>query len=116
MLSLQAARKAALSLPEVEEKSHFNIPDFRVKKKIFASIHEDKKYMMVKLSPVDQSVFCSYDKNIIFPVPGGWGRQGATFIDLRKVKKEMFLDALTTAWKNVAPAKLVQKYFQDDGT
>src|SRR5688572_15519711 len=98
-MTLDTARKAALSLPEVEEKKHFNIPDFRVNKRIFATLHEDKSYAMVKLTPVDQSVFCSFDKNVIFPVPGGWGRKGATFIDLKKVRKDVFFDALTTAWK-----------------
>ena len=66
---------------------------------------------MVKLSIIDQSVFCSYNKEVIFPVPGGWGRKGATFINLKKVKMSMFVDALTTAWKITAPAKLAQKYF-----
>ena len=65
---------------------------------------------MVKLSTVGQSVSCSYNKEVIFPVPGGWGRQGATFINLKKVKKTMFLDALETAWKTTAPAKLLEKY------
>lgn len=111
MVTIEEARKAALSLPEVEEKSHFNQPDFRVKNKIFAVIHEDKGYMMVKLNPIDQNVFCSFDKEIIFPVPGGWGRSGATFVNLKKVRKTMFIDALTTAWKNVAPPKMVEKYF-----
>ena len=45
---------------------------------------------MVNLSPIDQSVFCSFNKGIIFPVPGGWGRHGSTFIDLKKVKKNLF--------------------------
>ncbi len=111
MVSIASARRAVLSLPEVEEKKHFNIPDFRVKNKIFASIHSDKNYLMVKLSMVDQSVFCSYSPAIIFPVPGGWGRKGATFINLPEIKKEMLLDALTCAWKNVAPEKLIQQYF-----
>ena len=113
MVTIATARQSALSLPEVEEKSHFNIPDFRVRKKIFATIHKDKNLVMVKLSLVDQSVFCAYDNRVIYPVPGGWGRKGATFIDLRKVKKSMFLDALTTAWKNVAPAKLVSIHFPE---
>ena len=111
MVSIATARQSALSLPEVEEHSHFQIPDFRVRKKIFATIHEDKHLVMVKLSLVDQSVFCAFDRQVIYPVPGGWGRQGATFIELRKVKKSMLVDALTTAWKNVAPAKLVERYF-----
>ena len=111
MVTIEQTRNAALSLPETEEKPHFHLTSFRVKNKIFATIHADKNYVMVKLSMIDQSVFCSYSKDVVFPVPGGWGRQGATFIDLKKVKKSMLVDALTTAWKTVAPLKLVEKYF-----
>ena len=111
MITIEQARKAALSLPETEEKPHFHLTSFRVRNKIFATIHADKNYAMVKLSLIDQSVFCSYSKEVIFPVPGGWGRKGATFIDLKKVKRSMLVDALTTAWKTVAPVKLVEKYF-----
>ena len=111
MITIEQARKAALSLPEAEEKPHFDLTSFRVKNKIFATIHADKNYMMVKLSAIDQSVFCSYNKEVIFPVPGGWGKQGATFINLKKVRKAMFLDALKTAWKTTAPAKLIERHF-----
>ena len=111
MITIEQARKAALSLPETEEKPHFDLTSFRVKNKIFATIHADKNYVMVKLSAIDQSVFCAFDKEVIFPVPGGWGKQGATFINLKKVKKSMLLDALSTAWKTTAPPKLVEKYF-----
>jgi hypothetical protein len=114
VISVKMARQAALTLPEVEEYRHFHLPAFRVNKKIFATIHEDKNFMMVKLSPIDQSVFCSFNKEIIFPVPGGWGRHGSTFIDLKKVKKNLFKDALTTAWKNVAGSRLVKKYFSGE--
>jgi len=44
-------------------------------------------------------------------VPGAWGKHGATFINLKKVKKSMLTDALTTAWKTTALPKLVEKYF-----
>ena len=111
MITIEQARTTALSLPETEEKPHFHLTSFRVKNKIFATIHADKNYVMVKLSSIDQSVFCSYKRDVIFPVPGGWGKKGATFIDLKKVKKTMFTDALTTAWKTTAPVKLVEKYF-----
>jgi hypothetical protein len=110
MITIDQAKRSALELPEVEEKPHFHLTSFRVKNKIFATIHADKNYMMVKLSPIDQSVFCSYNKEVIFPVPGGWGKQGATFINLKKVRKTMFLDALTTAWKTVAPSTFIEKY------
>jgi hypothetical protein len=114
MITIEAARQLALSLPETEEKSHFDTPDFRVKNKIFATLHVDKQYMMIKLSAEEQSVFCAFDKDVVFPVPGGWGRKGATFFNLKKIKKAMLLDALIVAWKTIAPKKMVQKYFPEE--
>jgi len=111
VITLSEARKLALTLPEVEEKSHFNQPDFRVKGKIFAVLHAESNEIMVKLSIVDQSVFCAIDKRVIYPVPGGWGRKGATLINLKKVRRGIFMDALITAWKTTAPVKLVAKYY-----
>jgi hypothetical protein len=52
---------------------------------------------MVKISPADQSVFCSIDKTVFYPVPGAWDKQGATSVKLGKVRKDMFKDALTMA-------------------
>jgi len=40
-------------------------------------------------------------KFTFFPVPGAWGKGGATFIDMKKVRKDMFKDALTTAYNGV---------------
>jgi len=111
VITLSEARKLALTLPEVEEKSHFNQPDFRVKGKIFAVLHAESNEIMVKLSIIDQSVFCAIDKSVIYPVPGGWGRKGATLINLKKVRRGIFMDALITAWKTTAPVKLVAKYY-----
>lgn len=66
--------------------------------------------VVVMLSVVDQSVFSDYDRSVFYPVPGGWGRKGATIIELKKVRKDMFMDALTTAYCKVAPKKLGEKY------
>jgi hypothetical protein len=111
MASITTARQWALSLPETVEGSHFHIVDFRVNKKIFASLHEDKGLMMVKLPLMEQSVFCAFDKEIIYPVPGGWGQKGATFVHLKKVKKAMLQDALAVAWKHTAGKKLAALHF-----
>jgi hypothetical protein len=99
-----------LSFPETDEHPHFHLKAFRVKKKIFATLDEKLKRVMVKLTPVDQSVFCAFDKTIINPVPGGWGNKGATYIELSKVKKSMFKDALTTAYCTNAPKILAEKF------
>jgi len=105
MVNIENFRKIALSFPDTEELPHFDLTSFRVKKKIFATFHEKHNRAMVKLSLADQSVFCAYDKNIFFPVPGGWGKGGATFVDMNKVRKDMFKDALAAAYESVSAKK-----------
>ena len=113
MVSINTARQLALSLPEATEQPHFHLSSFRVKNKIFSTLWEADKKLMVRLSLVDQSVFCVIDKNIIYPVPGGWGRQGATFIELSKAKKQIVKEALTCAWKATAPETMLKKYMPE---
>ncbi len=105
MVTIETFRQLALSFPEVAELSHFDRASFRVNKKIFATLLEKDNLAMVKLSLVDQSVFCAFDKTIIYPVPGGWGTKGATYIDLNKIKKTMLKDALTTAYRHITQKK-----------
>jgi predicted DNA-binding protein (MmcQ/YjbR family) len=106
MVSFDTVRKLALSFPEAEEMPHFEKASFRIKKKIFATLDAKNKRCVVKLSAVDQSVFCAYDKTIIYPIKGGWGKQGWTIIELKKVPKKLLMDALTTSYCEVAPEKL----------
>lgn len=95
----------ALSFPDTEELPHFNIPSFRVKKKVFATIWEKENRIMLRLPLVDQSVYCDYDNTIFSPVPGGWGKQGATFVELKKVPKKILKEALTIAYEGVIKKK-----------
>ena len=106
MVSIDTFRKLALSFPEATEEPHFENTSFRIKKKIFATYDDIKKRACIKLSEIDQDVFSSFDKTIIFPVDNKWGKQGWTLIEMSKVHKELFLDALTTAYCEVAPKKL----------
>jgi hypothetical protein len=110
MLSVKVARELALAFDEVTEAPHFEIFAFKVNKRIFASLDEKKKRMMVKLTEIDQDVYCTIDKEIIYPVPGGWGKQGATYIELTKINKALLKDALISAYCSVAPKKLADKY------
>ena len=110
MVSIETVRKLALSFPETDEHPHFHLKAFRVKKKIFCTLHEKDNRVMVKLSQIEQSVFCAYDNAVIYPVPGAWGKKGATFIELGKVRKNMFKDALAVAYCNTAPAKLAEQF------
>lgn len=112
MVSIDTVRQLALSFPETDEHPHFDRRAFRVKKKIFATLSEKDLTVSLKLTLTDQSVFCAYDKTVIYPVPGGWGRMGFTFVNLKKVKKAMFKDALTVAYCTTAPKNLASLFFK----
>ena len=91
-------RQMALSFAGVVELSHFNRASFRINKRIFATLDEKASIAVLMFSPLEQSVFCAFDTTIIYPVPGGWGRLGATIFELHKIKKAMLKDALTVAY------------------
>lgn len=105
MISKKTFRRLALSYAQAEEHPHFEKASYRVKKKIFATLNEKEMTAVVKLSLIDQSAFCAFDASIIFPVPGGWGKQGWTMIDLKKVKLSTLKDALSTAHSTVIKKK-----------
>lgn len=114
MVSVDTFRKLALSFPEATEEPHFEKISFRVKKKIFATYDDKNKRACVKLSEIDQDVFSSTDKKNIFPVDNKWGKQGWTLIEMNKVNKDLFIDALTTAYCEVAPKKLAEQIRPND--
>ncbi|CAN5381218.1 MmcQ/YjbR family DNA-binding protein [soil metagenome] len=101
MVDMETARQIALALPGTVEQDHFGMPSFRVNKRIFSTLWVKDNRMMVKLSPVDQSVFNVFDPSVFYPVPNKWGTAGATFVELAKVRKDMLEDALTIAWEKV---------------
>ncbi|HEX9826459.1 MAG TPA: MmcQ/YjbR family DNA-binding protein [Flavobacteriaceae bacterium] len=114
MVSLDTLRKLALSFPETTEEPHFEKTSFRVKKKIFATYDNKSNRTCIKLSEIDQDVFSASDKTMIFPVDNKWGKQGWTIIEMSKVHKDLFVDALTTAYCEVAPKKLADQIRPND--
>ena len=98
MVDIETARQIALGLSGTVEHDHFGKPAFKVKR-IFSTLWIPERRMMVSLSPIDQSVFHSFDPTVFYPVPNKWGLKGATFVELDKVREDMLRDALTLAWK-----------------
>lgn len=102
MISVAEARKLAMAFPETVEMPHFEKTSFRSgkKKKIFMTMNVKAQTAVLNLSPEDQSVF-SLDE-AISPVPNKWGLQGWTMVNLKKVKKALFKDALNQAYLRIS--------------
>lgn len=102
-------RKLALSFAGTEESAHMGHPDFRVGGKVFATLQPAKGMGMVSLSTEQQEIFIKVAPEIFEPVPGGWGRKGATYVRLSAASKKIVRDALSSAWRNRAPRKLLKE-------
>ena len=105
MVTIDTLRQVALSFPETTEVPHFEKTSFRVKKKIFATYDKKTNQACLKLSESEQDVFSLHDRTIIHPVDNKWGKQGWTLIEMKRVKKDIFIAALTSAYREVAPPK-----------
>lgn len=115
-MTAATVRELALSFEEAVELPHFDRTSFRVRKKIYATMLEKEKVAVLMLSPEDQSVFCAYDPDAMYPVPNKWGKKGSTLVNLKRVRKDIFRDALRTAYCRVAPKALADKYKPADAT
>jgi hypothetical protein len=102
-------RRIALDLPGTAESAHMHHPDFRVNGRIFATLgYPNDGYGMVKLSPEKQHEFTLTAPDIFSHVNGAWGRQGCTSVHLKAAKVAVLRQAMTSAWRNAAPKRVVK--------
>jgi YjbR len=93
-------RRIALSLEGAEEGSHFGAVDFRVGGRIFATLAAVKQgYGNLMLTPEQQVEFVAGQPELFLPIPGGWGKSGATHIRLSGADEDVLTGALRAAWK-----------------
>lgn len=91
------ARELALSLENVSEAPHFDRVAFRTPRRIFATLARSGGDLNFMFDHALQAQFCALAPQAFSPVPGGWGRMGATRCDLKKVATATFTAALTAA-------------------
>jgi hypothetical protein len=108
-VSIDDARRLALSLPEAVEQDHHGRPSFRVGGKIFATLWNDERMNVM----IDEG-------GILTAVEGApdacekvwWGKRlAAVGVRLPAADAELLSDLLTDAWEQKAPKRLLR-----DGT
>ena len=96
-LTAARARKLILGLANVGEAPHFDRVAFRTPRRIFATLASDGADVNFMFGPFEQEMFCEMAPHALAPVPGGWGRMGATRCDLKQVDQATFIAALEAA-------------------
>jgi hypothetical protein len=100
--------RIALSLPGASEGAHMGTPDFRVGNRIFATVGDpDAAWGVIGLTPDQQAMLLDAAPEVFVAVPGGWGARGWTRVRLAAADAATAESALTMAWRNRAPKKLM---------
>ncbi len=102
MPSHDKVRAIALEQTGAVEADHHGFPSFRVGGKIFATLRADPARLMVKLAPEDQHNLSEAHPGVIEPVPGYWGRKGATYVAYDRIDEALAVMLLRLAWSGVA--------------
>ena len=97
------AREMALALPLASEAPHFDRVAFRTPRKIFATLGTETGDLNLMFDPDLRDFYCEQAPKAFAPVPGGWGRMGATRCDLRKVDEATLGSALLAARQLAEP-------------
>jgi hypothetical protein len=97
-------RRLALRLPGAVERSHFKRPDFRVGTKIFATLPDDPRFVVLKSLPANTDALTTADPiTYIDEWRGRWLK-----IRLDRVSLVAFRALLTDASSLVAPKRVVR--------
>ena len=99
------AREWALALPGASEAAHFHRLAFRTPRKIFATLDAAARDLNLMFDPDLRDFYGEQAPHAFAPIPGGWGRKGATRCDLDKVDEATLKSALQAAHHLAAPTR-----------
>lgn len=103
MIDVEQAYEILAGVPNAVEEPHFDKPAYKIKGKIFATFNIENKWVTIKLNPEQQTIWC--EDPSFYPVPNKWGQYGWTHVDLNRVKKAAFIEAIETACQNIISEK-----------
>jgi hypothetical protein len=109
MFTADELRRAALSLPEAEERETWGHPTFRVRDKMFATLSDDGRQAGFKTTKQEQAALIAAAPDT-FGIPDYVGRHGWVSIQLATADPVELRELLVEAWRQTAPRRLVATY------
>lgn len=95
-------REMALSFADAIEGGHFDVTDFRVKGRIFATWREKDGRAVLKLEPDQQQLLIETSGPALSPVDGSWGQKGWTRVALDIIDEATLRHAMAMAWQRLS--------------
>ncbi len=106
---LDAVRRLALQLPGVEEGTSYGTPAFRVRGRFLARLREDGETLAVKIDLDEREVLMRAEPGKFF-LTDHYRNYAAILVRPTAVSEAELQDVLESAWRRLAPKKLVEEY------
>lgn len=91
--------RIAMRLEGTIAAPHFDRTAFKVRR-IYATLASDGSGLNLMLTPDEQAFKVMLAPEIYAPIPNGWGRNGATSVDLGSIGLDELEAALRMAWEH----------------
>jgi len=109
MISAEQAGAILLGLPQVEAGTSVGNTEYRLKRKLFATLWAGMGCANLRVGKDEQVMLLATDSRVYTPpvtgIKTGWVR-----VSLQAVSEESFREAAWKAWRNAAPARMALEY------
>jgi hypothetical protein len=109
MMTVAQFRALLLSMPEAVEGQHHGHPDFRVRKKIFATMFPDQGRGVLMLPVIEHHAALERNPDAYRSL-GKVSQRGVTGVMLEHADADEVHELVIEAWCNNAPDPLVQEF------
>ncbi len=110
MITLADIRGYAMALPDVEEKTHFQLPGFRVADKLLVHLERGDRHAVVCVGRAEAESVVAESPGIYEAV---W-RNGRVFVGLRvdldEISGPRMRELIEHGWRHRAPKRLIAEY------
>ena len=105
-MKLSDVRRIALALPEVTEQPHHHMCSFRVRGKIFVTVHPDEEHIHVFVPDAVREPALAMHADFVEKLAWG-GKVVGLRISLRAASRPVVAGLIQEAWASKAPRALV---------
>ena len=102
-------RELVRALPEVEERTSYGTPAFKVRGKLFVRLHQSGESVVVSIDEADRAMRMRADP-VAFHITDHYVPYPWMLVRLSAVARDDLADLLEGSWRRRAPARLVAEF------
>lgn len=109
-VTIETVRKMALALDEVEEKTSYGTPAFRVAGSLFARLHQDMESLVVRMDFADREELMAADPETYY-ITDHYLNYKWVLVRMARIHPDALRDLLRMAWRMAArsPRRAVRR-------